>query len=183
MSVVLKTTTLELAEPCWFLAWTQTKSLAGSEKWLRRMKPLYLVVVISPTSFSLENNTRQGEKNKTCLAQNSISGKLLTYVWSATVDCSLWVSGTSALGPMNSAHHQNNSSHHMECNSLEEKDGQGDLQKKSKRKSIEAKEKCLCKSLNQTQKGTTSQILFLSVDKNNPLPFLSRFVPFKLFRV
>lgn len=105
------------------------------------MKPLYLVVVISPTSFSLENNTRQGERNKTCLAQNSISGKLLTYVWSATVDCSLWVSGTSALGPMNSAHHQNNSSPHMECNSLEEKEGQGDLQNKIQKKEHRSKRK------------------------------------------
>lgn len=120
ISVVLKTTTLDLAEPCWFLAWTQTKSLAGSEKWSRRIKPLNLVAVISCTSFSLEDNTRQSERNKTRSAQNSISGKLRTcHVWSATVDCRLWVSGTSALGPTNSTRHQNKSSHHMECNSLE----------------------------------------------------------------
>lgn len=130
MSVVLKMTTLDLTEPCWFLAWTQTKSFAGSEKWLRRIRPLNLVVVVSCTSFSLQDNTRQGERNKTCSAQNSISGKLLTcYVWSATVDCKLWVSGASPLGPMNSTHHQNKSSHHMECNSLEEKERQGDLEK------------------------------------------------------
>lgn len=171
MSAVLKTTTLELAEPCWFLAWTQTESLAGSEKWLRRIKPLNLVVVISPTFFSLEDNTRQDEKkntkNKTCSAQNSILGKLLTcYVWSATEDCSLWVFGTSALGPMNSAHHQNNSSRHMECNSLEVKEGQGDLEKIT-RERPNKKEKCLCKSVSKIKKGTSCQTLSLSVDENS----------------
>lgn len=140
-------TLVEMAEPCWFLAWTQTISWAGSEKWLRWIQPLDLVVGISSTSFLLENNPRQGERNKTCKTQNSISGKFLTFVvWSWTVDCSLWVSGTPALGPMNSTHHQNNCSHHMECNSLEEKEGQGDLEKITRKREW-AKEKCLSKSL------------------------------------
>lgn len=65
-----------------------------------------------------------------CKTQNSMLGKFLTFVvWSSTVDCTWWVSGTPALGPMNSTHEQNNCSHHMECNSLEEKEGQGDLEK------------------------------------------------------
>lgn len=132
-----------MAEPCWFLAWTHTTSVAGSEKWLRSIQPLHLVVGVSSISFLLENNPRQVERNKTCKTQNSILGKYLTFVvWSSTVDCSLWVSGTPALGPMNSTHHQNNSSHHMECNSLVEKEEQGDLEKIT-RKREQAKEKCL----------------------------------------
>lgn len=51
MSVVLKMSMLDLAEPYWFLAWTQTKSSAGSEKWSRRIKPLQLVLVIPCSSL------------------------------------------------------------------------------------------------------------------------------------
>lgn len=62
-------------------------------------------------------------------------GKWLTfYVLTANVDCSLWVSGRSAFVPMNSTHHQNNSSHHMECNTLELGEGQGNLEKIKKEK-------------------------------------------------
>lgn len=103
-------------------------------------------MVIPFTSFLLEDNTRQSERNKTCTTQNSILGKLLTFFVSAIVDCSLWESGTSALGPINSTHHQNNWSHHMECNSLEEKEGQGYLEKIT-REIASTKEKCLSKSL------------------------------------